>query len=195
VAPLPVIANVYRTAFKWTSSEVHGNSVNVMHFEKSGSNPAALAASLDSHVTASMWQYARNTCSIAEVDITPLDGSSVTFPFLTTSPAKWKGAQTTGFIHPAEAVIIKLLTAKRGRSYRGRLFLPWGCDAHISDGFLDTATANTMTAAWIAFASAMEADGFNIVVASYKLATAEAVVAIQVEQPLGVQRRRQEVLR
>lgn len=192
---LPIIANTYRTVFKWTSSEVHGSPVNVMHFEKSGSNPAALATSLDSHVTASLWQALKNTCSVSEVDITPLDGSSVTFPFLTTSPAKWTGAQTTGFIHPAESVIIKFLTSKRGRSYRGRLFLPWACDVHCTDGLLDNATATTMTTGWVTFMAAMVTDGWLPVVASYLHATAEPIVATQVEKPLGTQRRRQEALR
>ena len=67
VAPLPVINDVYRVALEWFNIESNANATNVMHFRKSGSNPAALYASLDANVTDLMWSCQGSHSDIVSV--------------------------------------------------------------------------------------------------------------------------------
>lgn len=190
MAPLPVIADVYRCALEWTDSDTSQTATNVMHFHQAGTNPAALAAILDAHVTASMWGVQPQHAHIFQVNITPLDGGSITFPFATGSVAKWSGNDASTDYTPQVSNIIKLLTSKRGRSYRGRLFLPFVVEATNTQGQLSGAAVTALQAAWVAFLAAMTAAGPNLVVASYKLATADNVVAVLAEKWTATQRRR-----
>jgi hypothetical protein len=162
-----------------------------MHFRKGGTNPAALATVLDGDVAAAMWGAQGTNSKIHSLQITPLDGSSVSFPFDTGSPAKWSGTCTTNAPVPNVANIVKLLTAKRGRSYRGRVYLPWVDEDRQGAGKVDAGTLVTLQAAWVAFNAAIIADGWEWVVASYALATAEPVVAVLAETFVATQRRRQ----
>jgi hypothetical protein len=162
----------------------------VIHFHKSGSTAAALGTALDANVTASMWGLTSDNCHISHYDITPLDGSSVTYPVDTGSPAKYSGAVSGTDVIPQACYLMKLLTLKRGRSYRGRIFLPFLAETKQSFGTLDTTAVSNTTAAWVAFHTAMTSAGFDFVVASYKLATADNVAAIACESQSATQRRR-----
>lgn len=189
--PLPVIADTYRVAFNWTNTQDTSLATNVMHFRKGGSNPAALQTSLDAHVTADMWKMVSPGASVDNLVITPLDGSSVSYPWSTGKPAKWTGNGAAGDWIPQVSSLIKLLTAKRGRSYRGRVFLPFTSEGTVAYGICNATYVGLCTTAWVNFRTAMIADGFQIVIASYVLATAENVIAIACESRTATQRRRQ----
>lgn len=188
--PLPLIADVYRCAFKWQDPAFSSNAVNVMHFKKSGSNPAAIAAILNTNVSANMWYCQEASSFIGEVDITPLDGTSVTYPYIPPVAANWTGQRTTTDKMPNACNLIKLVTAKRGRSYRGRVYLPWIHAASPTNGVLDAGTVSNCTTAWVAFLAAMASSGAPLVIASYLHATAEPVVAVICERDIATQRRR-----
>lgn len=193
---LPIIANTFRCALHWSSSTGQ-NAVNVMHIETtaSGKTPLQVFTCLDAHVTAAMWAPVQSACFVDSVAITPLDGISATQVFGTGAgpPAKWSGG-TTGDFLPAAAVLIKLTTAHRGRSFRGRVFLPFIGEGATSNGFINSTTANNLSTAWAAFDAAMTADATTpqaLMVASYKLAQANPIAALGAEAALGTQRRRQ----
>lgn len=190
MAPLPIISNVYRVALNWTNTANGLVATNVMHFKKASSNPAALASSLDTNATNTMWEMQTTAASVTNIQITPLDGSSVTFPYTPITPAHWTGHGGAGDFSPQIANIIKLLTAKRGRSYRGRVYLPWVAEGQSGDGGLNGTSKATCTAAWVAFMAAMTGDGFDLVVASYLHSTSENVVALACEGYTATQRRR-----
>jgi hypothetical protein len=156
----------------------------------SSGTPADLGGFLDAHVTAAMWGFQDTPSKITEVNITPLDGTSVTYPFVPTPAAKWAGAHGSDDIVPQMSNLIKLVTNKRGRAYRGRLYLPWVCETLQSNGSLDATTVGTVTSAWVAFLAAMASSGPQMVVASYKNATADNVVALICEKYAATQRRR-----
>lgn len=192
MAPLPVIADTYRVAFNWVNSDVSALvATNVMHFHKSGSSPAAVATILDTNATANMWSHAGTHSHVASLQITPLDGSSVTFPFVTGSPAKWSGTQTGNDPIPAECAIIKLLTNSRGRSFRGRVYLPWMDESARASGQISSAVKTSLNSAWIAWHTALTSAGLDFVVASYKLAQQNPVSALAAETYTATQRRRQ----
>lgn len=187
---LPVITDTWRVALEWENSDKGLHATNVMHFRGSSLTTATLVTAFDAHVTANMWCIETTDSKILEIDFTPLDGSSATFPYTPTPGSKYAGVQSAEEFVPQVAGILKLSTALRGRSYRGRLFLPWVAEGSQQSGILYEANRATAEAAWQAFLVAMAGDGADLVVASYKLATAADVVAIQLETHIGTQRRR-----
>lgn len=192
--PLPVISNIYRVAMLWLDSGTGLRGQTTMHFRKASSSASAVATSFDANVTAAMWQSLRNTTSVKELHVTPLDGSSATY-ILATSGAKWAGVGGSGEIIPAEAVVVSLRTLYRGKSFRGRLYLPFVAEASQAGGLLTPADVTTAQAAWNAFLTAMVAAATFPAVASYLLATSTDVSSIIYEGTAGTQRRRQSRLR
>lgn len=177
-------------ALNWTNTVDGHTATNVMHFRSGSGDPATLAAQLDANATNTMWELQPTPAKVTGIVVTPLDGSSVSLPYNPDTPANWTGHGGAGDFVPQVAAIVKLLTAKRGRSYRGRLFLPWVAESQIAQGGINGTSRATATAAWIAFAAAMSADSYDLVVASYLLETADDVVALGVEGYTATQRRR-----
>lgn len=185
-----MIASTYRVALEWVQTDFGGSATNVIHVHKSGSDAATIAAAIDGSVVTNMWAGLGTHAYVSQLNITPLDGTGVTFPYSTGHPAKWTGSITSNQVIPQACIVVKLLTAKRGRSYRGRLYLPWCEEQTNTNGIMDSSTKPTMNTAWVAFHTALTAAGVDWVVASYKLATQEPVIAVAVENSLGTQRRR-----
>lgn len=192
MAALPVIAGVFRVALFWLDGTGQ-RAVNVLHFQKTGGTVALLNAALDGAATGSMWAYTRATASVVSKHITPLDGSSATAIYA-ASGASWVGGQSTGDFMPACAEVVSLRTSKRGKSYRGRVFLPFIAESVAQNGSI-TGSVGTQQAAWTAFVSDMATATYPLVVASYKLATADLVQTTLVENVLGTIRGRQSRLR
>lgn len=190
MAPLPVIANTYRVAFNWTNTANGLVATNVMHFSKSSGNPADLALKLNTHATNTMWESETTSASVTQIVITPLDGSSVSFPYTPATPANWTGHGGSGDFIPQDSAILKLLTAKRGRSYRGRVYLPWLAEGQASNGQILGSLKTTLNTAWVAFVANMLGDNWQLCVASYTNATSEPVLAIAAETYTATQRRR-----
>lgn len=191
MAALPIIADTYRCALNWINTQSTDVATNVIHIQKSGTNAAAVWAQLDAAAAGGLWIPVSQTGFVDNVHVTPLDGSSVTFPVFTGRPTKWRGAGGTGDYFPAGAAVVKFLTATRGRSYRGRAYLPWVTETEQSNGSITPADVTSWTAAWVTWLTAMTTSGFVPVVASYKLATADPIIAVTGEPRLATQRRRQ----
>jgi hypothetical protein len=189
--PLPIITGVYRVAIEWTDPAYIRRAVSVMHFY----NPAGTALNvwndLDAHVSANMWTHANTSTAATSVAITPLDGTTNT-SFHTPSGAKWAGAIPGGFDSiPQVCVIVKWLTATRGRSHRGRTYLPFISESQAVNGAFNATNVNVMQTAWSTFLSGIGLAGTTPTVASYKLSTSSLVTSFVVEPQLATQRRRQ----
>jgi hypothetical protein len=195
VAVLPIINNVFRCALNW---EYNATSVqtatNVIHVKDNAGGHDAVDAYnvINAHVTAGMWGATVDNMGVISVDVTPLDGSSATYSAVTGTPAKWAGAITGEFVPQASAPT-SLATANRGRSARGRVYVPGLCEGAQSEGFLTGSIVTSITTAWETFLSALLANTppWELVVASYKLATAQPVIAVQCRSAIATQRRRQ----
>ena len=161
-----------------------------MHFFAPTHTASDVYTSINSHVTAAMWTHTNNFVQVTEVDVIPLDGTSLTSINATGAPAKWSGAQTSGDTILQVAALIKLQTSIRGRSYRGRLFLPLVSELATANGTLGGSVQTAMTTAWQTFQAATGADGINLAVASYKLAVATEVSVVSCESVVATQRRR-----
>lgn len=211
--PLPTIDGIHRVAFSWRASLSGPFAANVMHFHGASSDPDGCKAAIDANVTSGMWPGVPTTCSVYQLAITPLDGSSATRLYPVTG-AKWAGTATASGISPASAVVVSLKTAKRGRRYRGRVYLPFIDESAIAGGSLSVTPTAAQTA-WDTFRSAMATSLWPLHIASYGRsfhksggkgapitltpvswsAFSEPVTSCGVEQVLGTQRRRQSRLR
>lgn len=189
--PLPTISNVYRVALNWQGAGGQ-TAINVIHVRRAATTASAVATAVDTNVQANMWAQVANSAGVIRLDVTPLDGTSASFP-LTVSGAKWTG--TAGaFDHvPQVAEVVTLKTALRGRRVRGRFYTPFIAESAVSNGgIVGFATAQ---GAWTTFISNMSAAGFPLVVASYVAQSAQDVTAAIVQSVAGTQRRRQSRLR
>jgi hypothetical protein len=193
--PLPVINDTFRCALNWTMSDFAGSAENVMHVRAgvAGKTAADIFEAIDDALQPSMFAAQYSNAFVQSVSITPLDGVSATVEFLTPGTGDWVGG-SSGQPIPQQANLIKLSTGLRGRSFRGRLFLPWVAENATSNGSIGSSLATTITTAWTAFQTALQADAdgpYELVVASYKLASAHTVTAVGAEPETGTQRRRQ----
>jgi hypothetical protein len=144
-----------------------------------------------------MWATVAPTMFVDAVNITPLDGSSASQLFPTGGGAKWTGAGSGDPI-PNMATVLKLTTPLRGRSFRGRLFLPAVPEGDQANGQLATGPVASAQAAWDTFRAAIFTDAttpLSIAVASYKLSVATIVTGTLIESAAATQRRRQTRLR
>jgi hypothetical protein len=192
--PLPVIADCFRVAVDW--QDVSGTSplsaTNVMHILGPGATALQVLLALNSEAVPDMFDSQCLSTQASQFTVLPLDGSSVAA--VGNPNALWKGNRSSTPL-PSTAALLKLTTAKRGRSYRGRLFLPFVAESRADGGLLPAALSQT--AAWVLFSNNLHAYAplLSLAVASYRHATAEAVTNLAVELALATQRRRQSRVR
>jgi hypothetical protein len=129
--------------------------------------------------------------------VTPLDGSSASEEVdVPLSDPKWAGQNASDYL-PAVAVVVKLTSHFRGRSKRGRVFMPMTAEGVVSNGVVASGPRDTADAAWAAFVASLttQPDPVELVIASYKLSSAVSVSGVHVEDIAATQRRRQSRLR
>lgn len=165
MAPLPTINQCTRVAFSWRSGVSGPTAQNVMHFQTASTDTAALKTALDTNVTSPMWVGTASNCTIYQLSITPLDGQSAT-QIYQVSGSKWAGLGTPGDFSPATATVISLRTAKRGRRYRGRIYIPFQTEQYMASGTNSVAVTANQTA-WDNFVAAMSTASFPLVIATY----------------------------
>jgi hypothetical protein len=202
--PLPVITNVTRVAFHWFDSHTGGDAVNVMHFRNTAGTVDDLLDEIEDWVTGgtpahgpALWDAVSSGTYVDSMSATKLDGTSATIvrPVLGVSNTAWQG-QSGGGSLPAVAATVSLATATRGRSHRGRIFLPTLGESAMTDGLVAGGIRTAMQVGWDDFL-----DQFNdpagpgaLVVASYKLHTSSDVTSLVVKSHVSTQRRRQKRL-
>jgi len=162
-----------------------------MHFRDAlgTHNATDLAGSLDDAKPSHFLDGIVADASVALFHITKLDGVSATQTF---TGGNWIGGSASGDMIPQVARLIKLQTGFRGRSRRGRVFLPFVAESAQNGGnMIGDSAGPLVTTAWNTWRGDLIADGFNLVVASYKLEDAEDVTVCTAETPTATQRRRQ----
>lgn len=174
--------------------------VNVLHFKKtSGSIDAAALTALNTELT-KLYGGASyggggvnllNNCPAATVTLdvtyTPLDGSAAS----TVLAIAATGSGTTDLLPGETCPIITLRTALRGRSFRGRVYLPAQHDtSQSSTGAVGTGVITAYNAQLAGFITALTAINWQWVVASYLLSQATPVTTALLRNYYAVQRRR-----
>lgn len=187
--PLPVIADTFRVVFNWSNTVMPGVTAhNVMHFSDVSADEDTVASNIYAHLQTGQWDSVTTTASIDSVTVTKLDGVSASVVHAFADAPKANG-QGFGDIIPQASVVVSAYTSKRGRSYRGRIYLPWVPEGEQAAGvFADTTAQQT---AWSFFLNQMGLTTTIPVVASYKLATADTIQRYVVRGKVRTQRRRQ----
>ncbi len=197
--PLPVISNTVRAAV----SGLQGNGkpwTNVWHIQWTGAgspsptNITTMDGIFDDFYAGPAAGGGNYWCSrmclggsLQQIVYTLLDGTS---PSITVSHVL---AATGGAgCAPGEvAAVLTLRSATRGRSYRGRVYLP-GVDKALlnNDGTFTAALVANATLQAAAVNAALVAATWRIVVASYRLQLATPVTQFTMNGQADVQRRR-----
>ena len=185
---LPVIANTFRVAIGWVDGTTGQIATNVIHIEDPGGNAPAVATMVDNAINHNMLAAVSDHAHINEYTVTPLDGVSGTIVQTPSGINTGGGGSTSS---PASSAVVTVRTAKRGRSFRGRVFLPFIDEAQIADGLLTGGVELTTATGFATFLASISGAGGTWVIASYKLATATPVTSVAVLRALGTQRRRQ----
>lgn len=193
MAPLPVIAGVYRVSIEWTRT-FGCAPVNVLHIRSPlgavGETEATIAALLND--AGPLFAAMPEDFTTGEIKILPLNGLSPTSIFGLDNDAL-----TSGDNHavPSVAALVSLRTNIRGPKARGRVYVGPVGEGYINDGLLAATARADMVAAWGDFQDAIIAADMELVVASYVHEEAYLVNQIQHPEVLATQRRRQDQLR
>lgn len=188
--PPPVIADLFKVELKWNPYQ-GVKPTNRLHFHSAAGTVSQLAAALEAHLTAGMFDPMSTGQTLTTFGITPLDGTTAEQEFT------WAGiaGAATGEIIPQGAAIVSLRTLQRGPRGRGRVYVGPVVEGEVINGALGDAA--TLQAAWIAFQAAMfaAAGAWVFEVATYKHLTSNTVTTIIADPLIGTQRRRMDQLR
>jgi hypothetical protein len=198
---LPVITDTIRVSVEGILANGNGWA-SIFHYRKtailtySGAitilDPLLIATYSTNAGAGLAWApLASPSCSIQRIRYTPLDGSTVTTVISHVLP----GSNTSADPLPAGvAMVTTFYTAKRGRSYRGRVYTPgWTEGSNNSVGQIPAASATGWNTQWTAQQTALSSSGVTHVVASYLHSTAENVVSYNTNTIWDSQRRRNRV--
>lgn len=131
--------------------------------------------------------FANAGTTIDKITVTPLDGSSASTIF---TPGVSASSSNTP-LGPAEvATVLSLHTPFRGRSYRGRVYLPPVYVAQLNGGVFSTTFINDIIAQVNGVQAALVGISWNIGVASYKRTLFNTATSFTIDTLPDVQRRR-----
>lgn len=185
--PLPVIAGTFRIALLWGTNS-RPDAVNVIHMRASTATPSTLFGALNATVAPGMWNWVSDQLKISRVVITKLDGATSSVEVATDLSAKWSG-QGSGEPIPQVAGLVKITTGIRGRSARGRVFLPFVAENRQNNGTM--LTGDVVTTAWEAFRTGFDTGDDGLGVVSEKLGVFYKAESCAAEARSATQRRRQ----
>lgn len=197
--PLPIIPNLVRTAVEGALPSGRPWA-NVLHFDfvgggsPSSGNIAALHALIqrlylgtDYAGGAYLLKYCKTTVTTTQVRYTPLDGSATT----TVTAMAGAGLETGASLPSETAMVLTLRSNLRGRSNRGRIYLPVDAAASFNaDGSYASARITARIAQTTGFIAALPAVSWVWVIASYLHSTAVDVQSITMDNKADVIRRR-----
>jgi hypothetical protein len=166
--------------------------VNVMHFVDQSGTTQQIVDGLRDNLGANAVKPISVSYTLARIELLPLDGTTGTTSAVPTTVMHGGGG--TQFI-PAGTCCVTEHTGLRGRSHRGRIFLPALDEDQMQDGIM--VDAGTIEAGWNTVLPLWDADPHSgsLVVASYLLASADLVLSCSVNAAAATQRRRQSRLR
>ena len=197
--PLPVITNTVRVAVRGTMPSGQ-RWINVWHIRKpAGPILAADITAIDGlfprfYLGAAIGagQFVFTQCNPAvtmeDLTYTPLDGSSASTVIAHLATGAAAGVDTL----PSEVTaVMTLRTLLRGRSHRGRIYLPTFVETiNTALGTILVGTAAALITQLIGVQANLVAAGYEIVVASYLLASATSVSTFTMDSRWDVQRGR-----
>jgi hypothetical protein len=209
--PLPVIGGVVRAAVRGTSPQSQ-QWVNVHHlmYADGASSPGSVEiAAADALLTrlytgtvfagGTPWlTNVYNGWSLSQIDYTVLDGTSLGYTFAHLVA----GASAAASLPPECAPVLTLLTGRRGRRYRGRIFMPAPTQGSVAtNGTLAPSVPSGIRTQYLGMLAALAAIQWKPTVASYGLGSykgsptswtpfATPITDVRMDVNVDVQRRR-----
>jgi hypothetical protein len=189
--PLPVVANLYLCKLHWTVTSAPRPMINdlFIHDDAGGHTGTDVYNALNTNWTRGMITSVNSAAVVDKVITTKLDGTAASIDHSTGSPVKWTGNGGTDYILQG-AQVVTLRTGFRGRSRRGRIYLPAIAEDNQLDGVILAANVTTAQTAWDTFLTAMKAAGYPLHVCSRLHSDSIEVVSVTVRGYLNTQRRR-----
>jgi hypothetical protein len=167
--------------------------VNVMGgINDTGSVPTVVSLNTQADTILTVWKSTllplfSDAYTVNEVRLTSLQ--TATSPQVTAA-SPGNGGKSNGSSSQVTQ-LIKLITAVRSRSSRGRVYLPPPGDADVnSSGILLPAQVNDLTTAWTTLYNQMRAVDINPAVISRTDLVANEVTTFKVDSKVATQRRR-----
>lgn len=189
--PLPIISDLYLCRLIWNSASAPRPASNDLYFkdQAGGHTGTDVYNAINAHVVANMWTNCHSGGSVAKVVTTKLDGTAASVDHVTGSPAKWTGSGGSDPILQG-CQVVTLRTGFRGRSRRGRIYLPWIAETNQVAGTCDPTDTALMQTAWGTFLSDMVTAGYPLHVCSKLHSDSIQVATTTVQAFLKTQRRR-----
>jgi hypothetical protein len=196
MAHLPIIIGCNRVALEIRSDDGQ-SAVNVIHVSSTDTADnvvSELDAAMHGAPAPDMWAGMADTAAVYGFELTPLDGTSASIHHTFADPIPGQG---DGQYMPAVAQVVTHRTATRGRSARGRNYIPFIAESGFTDGHFGGDLDVVVAAGWNSFRLSLAALAIPItfVVASYKHSEAHAITHTDQQHFAGTQRRRQSRLR
>jgi hypothetical protein len=199
---LPVIAGSYLITQRLLEPNERHVFVNVMavHDATGGSSASSIAEKFAVSYSNHILPFMSNSVTMGDTSVLPLDGSSSTQTFITTADGNIGGHNTGTSLPYAVAMVLAWQTGLRGRSKRGRSFIPGvTTDMMLATG-ANGLTATQLTAmatggnAFIAALLGGAAPSLALGVLSRVHGTFTDVTNARADGGAGIQRRRFEVV-
>jgi hypothetical protein len=198
--PLPVIPGVVRAAV--TGNLPSGTQwANVVHFRYAGGasspGPAEITA-LHAKLTR-LWSgaaYGAGTAWLTHSQTSVTTTNVVYYVLNGTAVAEERafvaaGSLSTGLEPPEVAHVLTLRTATRGRSYRGRVYLPPVCVVRLdTNGNLGSTALNGIQTQWSGLQADLNTIQWSMGVASYLRSVFTDAISATMDVRPDVQRRR-----
>jgi len=156
--PFPPVTDGASALFVFHNADGKPNRVNTLHFAAatSGSTLAELATVLNANLTSDMWGLMSNADTCTDVLLTDLRSGGGQSNLHLGTPIVGEGS---GHYLPNSCGLIKLTTDTRGRSYRGRVYIPDLAESFTVNGLITPGNQASTSAAWVLFANALVSDG------------------------------------
>jgi hypothetical protein len=187
MAPLPVIADVFRVSFEWES--VYPDSpINVVNISCPTGDEADVAAGVEAAFQPSQFDFISSAYSLSSLFVTKLDGVSAGQRFPLTPVT----GGASGEIVSEQTAVVSLGTTQRGPRGRGRIYLGPTTEAMVAHGVMTSMVAASIASIWQDWANAMIAGSPSqaIGVASYLHADWNQATTITCKVNVGTQVRR-----
>lgn len=189
--PLPIVTDVYLCRLVFSDANAPREAVCDLYFKDSagGHTGDDLFTAFAASVRRDQWALQKTTTKLTNVKTTKLDGSAASRDHLTDSNVKWTG-QLSGELILQGANVVTVRTGFRGRSRRGRIYLPWVAEDGQSAGTLLSASVSAAQTAWSSFLADMVTAGYPPHVVSPLHGDSVQAVSYTVRPYLKTQRRR-----
>jgi len=186
VAPLPIIADTFRTAIIYEDATGEFLGTNIIHLFGPGIDQDSIGQACQDNISSAMFGVTSSSVVIDRVEVTPLDGVTPTRSYDLSGIT----GESAGNFIPNTALVVTFNTGTRGRSFQGSAYVGFVAEGITADGIFEQVETDSTVAGWTQFGIDMLGDFVAQVVASYELELVTLIEEWVADQRNDTQRRR-----